>query len=623
MKKLVLLLAGLFAFTALHAQWVDDPTSNTFIANAESYATDIHLVTDEITGDTYLQWVSSGSNGYSPSLQRINIKGTPQWGNDGIRITGHDFYSSSEGIAMAVTADHAVVSCFATNSDKTYAVKINTDGSYAWGEQGVMLFDGNGFSRTELVAGDDGGVWALGSDYNRHYLQYVNADGTLNPSITIDNEGYDEIFGKLTLGVGNTAFLTYERVPENPMMWTGKEIFLVGYTTDGIQIGPEVQLMSSQTFQITYIHHVVPDGLGGGYAYIWHSGIGGTFNTYVFHYDANGFSTISDLNGAPVHSQDASNLYLDAYATVDPVSHDLIIAYIKENSLQSESRIYVNRITATGERMWDEGILVADYMGSDYSSLKVDAFEDGSGFTLVYEKGGANPYFTTVEAIGMDMDGNTIWTKTMSSTLYSRNFCKNSAGFHLGQNIVAWTNASNGGIYGQNIGPDGTMGPIEPPTPTCYAPENFEGEYVYDDETQTFGTRLTWTAPETQPLHYNLYVTDPSGCTTTVEIEPTETVYYDETTVIGSVIYRLTAVYEACESDFALTPSGEDFVQIEITGIEENVDSKIVNVLNVYNMNGQRLMVDDMNALNTGIYIIQGLTEDGRLVSQKVMVERK
>lgn len=622
MKKLVLLLAGLFAFTALHAQWVDDPATNTFIANAESYATDIHLATDEITGDTYLQWISSGSNGYSPSLQRITSKGTPQWGNDGIRITGHDFYSSSEGIAMAVTADHAVVSCFATNSDKTYAVKINTDGSYAWGEQGVMLFDGNGFSRTELVAGDDGGVWALGSDYNRHYLQYVNADGSLNPTIIVDNEGYDEMYGKLTLGVGNTALLTYERVPENSGMWTDKSIFLVGYTPDGIQIGPEVQLMSSQTFQVTYIHHVVPDGLGGGYAYIWHSGIGGTFNTYVFHYDANGFSTISDLNGAPVHSQDASNLYLDAYATVDPVSHDLIIAYIKENSLQSESRIYVNRITATGERMWDEGILVADYMGSDYSSLKVDAFEDGSGFTLVYEKGGANPYFTTVETIGMDMDGNTIWTKTMSSTLYSRNFCKNSAGFHLGQNIVAWTNASNGGIYGQNIGPDGTMGYIEPVQP-CLAPENFQGTYVYNGEDQTFGALLTWDAPETQPLWYQLYITLPDETIIVAEIDPTETEYFHELPTAATITYRLIAVYEYCESEYALTPDGENHVTVEITGIEENTDSKIVTVLNVFNMKGQHISVNGINELNTGVYIIQGLTEDGRLVSQKVMMDKK
>ena len=46
-------------------------------------------------------------------------------------------------------------------------------------------------------------------------------------------------------------------------------------------------------------------------------------------------------------------------------------------------------------------------------------------------------------------------------------------------------------------------------------------------------------------------------------------------------------------------------------------------MLNIYNMSAQRITISDMSELNTGVYIIQGLTEDGRLVSQKVMVERK
>ena len=619
MKKTALLLLALAAFATLQAQWVDDPVNNTLIANASEYAGEVYLATDEATGDTYVQWTAGFSNGYAPALQRLAFDGTPQWGSDGIHIAGHNFPSSSEGFAMTVTADHAVVSSFATATDQTYAVKINADGTFAWGEQGVLLFDGNGFSRTELVAGDDGGVWALGFDYHRHYLQYVNADGSLNPTILVDNEGYDEMYGKLTLGVGNTAFLTYERVPENPGMWTDKSIFLVGYTTDGIQIGPEAQLMSSQTFQITYIHHVVPDGLGGGYAYIWHSGIGGTFNTYVSHYDANGFSTISDLDGISVHSQDPSNHYLDAYATVDPKSHDLIIAYIKENSTQSQDRICVNRITATGERVWGEGIVVADYIGSDYANLKVDAFEDGDGFTLVYEKGAANPYFTTVEALGLDMDGNILWSKTLSSSAYSRSFCKNSAGFHLGQNIVAWVNGSSGGLYGQNIGPDGAMGPIEIPEP-CYAPENFEGSYLYLEDSGTFGAMLTWDAPETQPLWYNLYITLPDGNTIHTEIEPTETEYFHEMTVSATITYRLTASYEYCDSDFALTPDGEDHVDVYITDRQENTNKEIVTVLRIISASGQTLTCKSLDDLSAGIYILQGLTEDGRMVSRKVFV---
>ena len=82
-------------------------------------------------------------------------------------------------------------------------------------------------------------------------------------------------------------------------------------------------------------------------------------------------------------------------------------------------------------------------------------------------------------------------------------------------------------------------------------------------------------------------------------------------------------MYENCESEFALTPDGQDNVFIEVTGIEESVDNSIVTVLNVYAMSGQRISISDMNKLSTGVYIIQGLTEDGRLVSRKVMVDQK
>lgn len=609
---------------SLQAQWVDDPVNNTLIANSSDFGGEIYLANDNNSGDIYVQWSQGGSNGWGPSLQRLSHDGVPQWGPDGIRISGQSFPSSSEGFAMAVTIDKAVVSCFATANDQTVAVKVSSDGTFLWGEQGIVLFGGLGFSRTELVAGDDGGVWALGFDYQQHYMQYIEANGTLNPTITISSPGYNVCYGQMTLGLGNSVFLTYEKTGSG--FYTDKEIYVIGYTKDGNQIGPAVQLMASQTFQVTYLHHVVPDGLGGGYAYIWHSGIGGVFNTYVFHYDANGFSTISNPDGIAVHSSDPTYNYLDAYATVDPVSHDLIIAYIKENAAyQSEGQIYVNRITPTGERVWDEGILAVDNYGSEYGNLRVDAFEDGSGFSLVYEKTAANPYHTTVEAMGLDMDGNQVWAKTLCSSVYARSMCDNSTGFLFGQNVVAWINSTSGGLYGQNIGYDGTMGeitPPEPPTP-CYAPENFAGEYVYNDETQTWGAFISWTAPAgANPIGYNLYIVDPEGSETTVSLGPDVTEYYDESTFIGTAFYRLTAVYEDCESDYAISADGTDYVVIEMTGITENASDAIVTILKIYNANGQTLANKRLEDLNSGIYILQGLTKDGQTVSKKVVIKK-
>ena len=359
MKKLVLFLAGLFAFTAMHAQWVDDPTTNTFVANCSNDAGEVYLSTNENTGDTYVQWMQFGPNSWSPTLQRLNAEGVPQWGMDGIHLGYHQFSSSAEGVAMVATTDGGVVSCFSVYDGYSYAVKLNADGTYAWGEEGVQLFDGLGFSRTEVIAGEDGGVWTLGFDYSRLFAQYVSADGTLNPNIIISDPSHSCMFGQLTLGKDNKVFVTYEKT--NGGMYTNKEIVVAGYDVDGTQVSPETVLMSeSETFQSTYIHYAISDGLGGGYVYIWHPGNGNAFNLYVFHFDQYGVSTIQSQQGVAVHTPDPDHYYGEGYATVDPATQDIILAYEKTDAYtQSESSVWINRITPDGEVLWGDGISTA------------------------------------------------------------------------------------------------------------------------------------------------------------------------------------------------------------------------------------------------------------------------
>ena len=619
MKKTILLALALTSLVTLKAQWVNDPVNNTFLANCNGDDGEIYTSTDPVSGNTYVQWNSFGANGWSPHLQHLTFNGTPQWGVNGIHISAPDFNSWSDGYAMAATADGGVVSAFHTADGHNCAVKISADGTFPWGEQGIILFDGQGGDRAEVIAGNDGGVWTLGSDFTHSFLQYIHADGTQGPvTVVSDPGGYNCMFGQLTLSYNNYVHLTYEKVGGD------KQIHVMGVTPEGDIFNTGTQLMPSQTFQSTYIHHAVPDGRGGGYAYIWHSGIGDSFNTYVFHFNESGKSTINDPNGAAVHSPDPDNYYGNAYAAAVPITHDLIIAYEQTDAYsQNESRVYVNRINDEGKRIWGEGILIADYEGFTYSDILVDAFEDGSGFTVMYTKSGSNPYFTTIEAVGMDLDGNQLWSKTMCSSLYRRTVCMNSTGFHLGQNIVAWINCINGSLYAQNITTNGTLGAIEP-IHTCLPPEDFDGYYVYDEERKAMGARFTWRPPFTPPERYHLYRL-PEGSVTEpqiIEIEGDAYSYFDESE-IGAYQYQLTAVYEYGESPFALTVNGENHVYIEITGIEELKDYEIVDLLHIYNMNGQCIKVNDLNELSTGLYILQGLTKNGLIVNRKTLIERK
>ena len=615
MKKLLLSIIALVATFAVKAQWVNDPVNNTFIVNTSADAGEIYLSTNQNTGDTYMQWMSFvGGNGWSPNLQRLNFAGEPQWGENGIHIAAHQFSSMSEGVSMTTTTDGGVVSCFAVYDGYTYAVKINPDGTFPWGEQGVQLFGGLGFSRTEIVATDDGGIWALGFDYSNLYLQYVNE--ALGPVVTIsDNTGLKCMFGQLTLGTDNKVFVTYEKVGNG--MYTNKSIYVAGYNPDGTQFSPETLLMAEQTFQSTYIHYAISDGMGGGYIYIWHPALG-NFNTYVFHYNQNGVSTIMDTNGIPVHSFDGNNLYISASATVDPDSHDIILFYEQTDDYsQSQCKLYMNRITSYGERLWDEGILVLDNGTTPCGGLNIDAYQYGGGFAVTYFKGlnQTSGSQATVEAQGFNMEGTTTWSTQMCSNTYGKTGCEESTGYHGGQNIISWVNNEVGGLYGQNIGQKGEMGDVEPPTPPtpCYAPTNFQGEYVYTQE--MYGPMLSWDAPETTPLHYNLYCEETKEV---IEIDAEYTSYFMEMNP-GDYIFQLTAVYDNCESDYAMTPNGDDYVLIEVTSVPEVGYEEIVNIVAIYNINGQLVNAKNVNELNQGMYIIKGVTTSGKTVTRKIV----
>ena len=623
MKKLFFIIIALALTFTIKAQWVDNPAQNTFLANTSADAGEVYMATSP-NGNIYVQWSQFGPNSWSPTLQLIDPAGVPQWDANGIHPSYHQMASWSQGFAMAATSDNNVVTCFSTEAGQTIAIKINADGTYAWGEQGIILFGNNGNSRTELLAGDDGGVWALGTDYDSGnlYVRYIEADGTLNPMITISDAGGKLCMFGLFVPTNNGVFIVYEKETWAYTYYYEKELWVAGYNKNGEAISTPAQLMDPQIIGGSYSHYVVPDGLGGGYVYIWHPAIQ-SFNVYVFHFNAQGVSTIQDHNGVAVHDTDPNYFYLDANATVDPINHDLLITYIETDAqYQALCRVYVNRITTTGYRTWGNGNVVLDYgSNNSCSDLLIDAHPYGNMFSLIYNE---QDYNNIIKAKGFDMDCNELWTTTMSSQAYPRAMCENTTGFQGAMNIVAWvdnTNNGAGGLYGQNIGWDGGMGDnITPPTPPamCYPPTNFTGEAYYNPDTQISAAVFSWTAPVTDPLHYNLYYDETKDV---IQIDGDVTSFYQEFEP-GDYIFKLTAVYEDCESDYALTPNGDDYLLIEIqdhTSVSEVEFEEIVNVIEIYNVNGQRVNGTDIQSLNQGMYIIKGVTESGKVVIKKIV----
>ena len=214
----------------------------------------------------------------------------------------------------------------------------------------------------------------------------------------------------------------------------------------------------------------------------------------------------------------------------------------------------------------------------------------------------------------------------MSSAAYNKTISENTSGFREGQDIVAWINSQDGGLYGQNIGWDGALGevtpPSPPPVPCCYAPDNFDGSCVFNEETSSYGAMLTWEAPAYSVSHYNLYRQPlDNGSIEVIEVDANVTSYFDEPAP-GNYKYQLTAVYPDMESEFANTVNGDDNLIIEIPNYESVSEIEfedIVEIMEIYNINGQILNTKSLNELNQGIYIIKGVTNSGKTIVKKII----
>lgn len=624
MKKIILLTLLIFAFGGMQAQWVDDPTSNTFIANCEDGAGELRVATSP-DGGTFVQWTSMSSNGWSQKLQYLDYEGNPQWGDDGIAITTPNLATWSPGYALAALTDGSVVTMNRNADAHHYVVKINPDGSTPWGTDGMILFNGEGGGRSELLAGDDGGFWALGTDMDISYLQYVNADGTLRPMATILDFSKKCTNGKL-IPADDGVFVVYAKQTLQGYTNYNKEIIAAKYNKDGELIIPSTVMMGLQTINSSYIHYAISDGMGGAYVFQYHKAIGNVFNIYVTHFDENCTPTISDPNGVTVHSTDYNNFYISAYPTVDPVNHDLLLVYRQTDAYsQSQYKILINRITSTGEKPWGDGILVLDNGTTQCGGLRIDAFKYHEGFSVIYHKAVSGAYAETIEAHGFDRDGNVIWNTTMCQSNYPKTGDENTSGYNNAQNIIVWVNSQDGGLYGQNIGEEGEMGEITipaPPVPCCYAPDNFDGNFVYNEETSSYGAMLTWEAPAFNVLHYNLYRQQlDDGTTEIIGVDADATSYFDELTP-GSYNYQLTAVYPEMESEFALTVYGDDYLIIEVPNYEsvsEIGSEEIMEIIEIYNINGQRINSNDINALSQGVYIMKGVSMAGKTSFKKII----
>ena len=179
----------------------------------------------------------------------------------------------------------------------------------------------------------------------------------------------------------------------------------------------------------------------------------------------------------------------------------------------------------------------------------------------------------------------------------------------------------------------------EPPVLPCNAPTNLRREAPMNV------AHIAWNVPdEREHNSYTVVIVNNLNSETVEVTGITETFYEEEVTMEEmNKSYKVKAVYDDCESEFALTENGEDFVNINNHSVAENgmnvklypnpttgqltVVTEGMMEVEVYNLVGQCLLrqevsegnaIIDMSSLQNGVYMVKVSANSGTAM-QKVV----
>ena len=179
----------------------------------------------------------------------------------------------------------------------------------------------------------------------------------------------------------------------------------------------------------------------------------------------------------------------------------------------------------------------------------------------------------------------------------------------------------------------------EPPVLPCSAPTNLRRE-------EPLGmAHIAWDAPEDRvPESYTVVIIN-HQLNDTMDVTGLTELFYEEAIAIDITdkSYKVKAVYEECESEFALTANGEDFIRVSNLSVDENqmnvklypnptsgqlnIEAEEMTTVSVYDVVGQCVMQTmaqdgrttiDMSQLQNGIYFVKVNTGNGSAVQRVV-----
>lgn len=482
MFRRTLLLAALLAPTVAFGKWSKTPDYNQVIGDGASEQVQGKLA-PRADGGFYAVWFDNANGGYDVRLQRLDVKGRPLWGHNGLLLAERNLQFTTDYGIDVDTAGNALLAfhdkSLVDGKFHVLASKVGPDGQPLWGNESglIRLPDGamDGAMAPKIVAMADGGaVLAWAGRYNVYgqgnvVLQRLDADGTM-------------LWGSDNLQVnppaGGSFLLSELRATEDGgviVSWNAQlgrfinQHWAQKFDAAGQPVWPAPVKVwddnASGAIPNGTFPTFVTDGAGGA-VFCWDYTFGvSSRRARVQHVMADGSERFPH-NGVAVSANDTNNRG-ECLVSHDPATSDTFVVWRERTPGNSyvQSGVYAQRFDSEGTRQWGEtGNVILPLDPIEKSQVRMVPMPDGFVVAWALQ---SYPQPMPVQAAYITRDGGYGWSQgivgikaTATATGYM-----SSARSEDGYAAFVWSDAYTVGdsdLVAQTIGRDGVLGKKEP-----------------------------------------------------------------------------------------------------------------------------------------------------------------
>lgn len=444
------------AVTSASAQWAPDAALNTAVADRGSDQSQAKLAPTP-DGGVWVSWFDGIGTGWDVRVQKLDIGGSEVLAHGGVLVENRSF-SSTQDYGLDSDPDGNALLAYRDDGGtgvQIGAAKVAPDGTVLWN---VQVTSTTAFVAAPKVCGlSDGGVVVAWTQDSSTMLTWLDANGaptgpnaSLTPGVgsfgvnDLHDSGTDAIvsFTHQTGGFGSPRRILTQKYSSTAVRLWGLEPRVV-FNTGSLQFG------NFPSF--------IPDGSGGA-VFSWYDAGSLQLQCYVQRFLAAGTAAFP-LNGVAV-STDATRVRVSPSVAFDASTSETYVFWTEQNSGQSQSGVYGQKLDANGARQWGTDGAVLVPVGSDsYTQVNTLIDVNGSGALVCWDHSPSfgNDVFegVHVDAAGAISTGPFDVASTPSSK--SRMALARTTS---GTAALAWKDdrLDGGDILAQNVNEDGTLG---------------------------------------------------------------------------------------------------------------------------------------------------------------------